>query len=57
MGLGMTIVNQEITEAYDLVESILNRISVERHAALHAQLSSAKNHLFAARTLSDGSEQ
>jgi len=53
--IGMAIVNGEITEAYDQVESILNRISVNTRPELHEKLTTAKDALFAARVLTEGS--
>ena len=52
-GLLAKIVAQEITEAYDLVESICNRISVARNEELTAKMNEAKDTLFAARVLAD----
>lgn len=53
-GLARTIIHQEITEAYDLVDATLNRISIGQDPELVSTLVTAKNKLFAARTMTDG---
>jgi len=53
--IGQAIVNGEITEAYDQVESVLNRISVNTRPELHEALTTAKDALFKARVLTEGS--
>lgn len=49
------ILYAEITDAYDVVEATLNRISVQQDPELVKQLQTAKDALFAARTMTDGS--
>lgn len=49
------ILHDEITETYDEVESLLNRISVQAQPDLVKALTTAKDALFEARTLTDGS--
>lgn len=49
------IVHAEITETYDEVESLLGRISVQAQPDLVKALTTAKDALFEARTLTDGS--
>lgn len=49
------IIHAEVTETYDSVESLLNRISVQSEPELVKQLTTAKDAMFQARLLTDGS--
>lgn len=56
-GLLAEVVRQEIVEAYDLVESILGRISIAQRPEVEHELAAAKDHLFRARVLSGESDE
>ncbi len=48
------IVNADITDAYDALESLCNSVSVQEYQPLHVKLTIAKDALFEARIMTDG---